>query len=85
VIRRIVPALLVALALAVAPVQAQAPTQAARGSIHSLADDGAPPVSQRAHIHLFAAYAFTGLLVFGYAVALVRRGRRITAELKALG
>ena len=87
-IRRIVPALLVLLALIVAPAMAQepaAPTQAARGSVHALADDGPPPATRRAYTHLFAAYAFAGLLIGGYAVSLGRRGRRIRAEMEALG
>jgi CcmD family protein len=43
-----------------------------------------PPRTLRAYWHLFAAFAFAWVLLFGYTVAVARRFGRIEKELEGL-
>ncbi len=45
---------------------------------------GGPPRTLRAYWHVFAAYAFAWVLLFGYALALGRRFARLEGEVRRL-
>lgn len=62
-----------------APAQAQAQPLPAEATVRST-----PPRTLRAHAHVYAAFAATWLLLFGYAVSIGRRARRIEDELNSL-
>lgn len=98
--RRAMHALILALSLAFgsAPVRAQAPapaveapaqptdaSQALRTQVQSLPQAPAPPRTMRAYWHLFAAFTFGWLAIFGYTISLSRRFKRLEQQLDALG
>ena len=94
--RRAISALILALSLAFgsAPVSAQAPaapaqaadaSQALRTQVQSLPQAPAPPRTLRAYWHLFAAFTFGWLAIFGYTISLSRRFKRLEQQLDTLG
>lgn len=98
--RRAMPALILALSLAFgsAPVRAQEPapvveaaaqpadaSQALRTQVQALPQQPAPPRTLRAYWHLFAAFTFGWLAIFGYTISLSRRFKRLEQQLDALG
>jgi CcmD family protein len=64
------------------------PTPAAEPAPAPLPSESAarstPPRTLRAHAHVYAAFAVTWLLLFGYAISIGRRARRLEDELNAL-
>jgi CcmD family protein len=60
------------------PLDAAPATQTLRRSA------AAPPRTLRAYWHVFAAYAFAWVLLFGYALALGRRFARLEGEVRRL-
>jgi CcmD family protein len=99
--RRAISALILALSLAFgsAPARAQAPappsveasaqpadaSQALRTQVQTLPQAPAPPRTMRAYWHLFAAFTFGWLAIFGYTISLSRRFKRLEQQLDALG
>ncbi|HYJ80428.1 MAG TPA: CcmD family protein [Longimicrobiaceae bacterium] len=51
----------------------------------ALPADARPPRTLRAYWHVFIAFALAWLLVFGYALSLGRRFRRLEKEVEAIG
>ena len=89
---RLAAAVAAALALAVAPpppvsAQAAAPpaavTQPAASALPG-AQAPAPPRTLRAYWHVFIAFGLAWLFLFGYALSLGRRFRKLEHEVEAL-
>jgi CcmD family protein len=60
------------------------PATGAPPAFQAVSPSAAAPRTLRAHTHVYAAFAATWLLLFGYALSVGRRARRIEEELARL-
>ena len=76
-----------ALSLGPAPARAQDSIPAATAVVQAPASAPAvqtPPATLRAYWHVFTAFALAWLFLFGYALSLGRRFRRLESEVDSL-